>query len=277
MKQLALSVVIPVYNEEKYIKKCLDALLASLKPRDEVIIVNNNSTDKTAQVVKKYGRKVRLLNEKKQGQVFAQRKGFMAAKNSYVARIDADSIVEPNWRDVIATSFKDPSVDAISGPGTSYDVFFKKLSYLTIKYWLFKSNRLIAGFYPMWGSNFVVRRQALHDALPLTTPRPDIWEDIDLAVQLWALDKKIQYVDNLNVTFSNRNGVNQTPATAIRYQLRAPKTYYISGLRLVSVLSFVERLLMLSLGMVPYLLERTMQAVKHIGRYKPGYKPSTWV
>ena len=52
--KLTLSIVIPVFNEQRYIKACLDSIAAQTVKPDEVIVVDNNSTDKTVQIAKKY-------------------------------------------------------------------------------------------------------------------------------------------------------------------------------------------------------------------------------
>ena len=63
---MKVSVVIPVYNEKKRIKKCLDSLLSQSEKPDEIIVVDNNSTDSTVSIVRKY-KGVNLVHEKKQG------------------------------------------------------------------------------------------------------------------------------------------------------------------------------------------------------------------
>ena len=65
----AISVVIPAFNEEKYLPACLEALKKQTFKNYELIVVDNNSTDKTAQIAKKFG--ARVVKEKKQGRNMA--------------------------------------------------------------------------------------------------------------------------------------------------------------------------------------------------------------
>src|ERR1035437_9820650 len=88
---MKVSVVIPAYNEEKYIGACLDSLMDQKEKPDEIIVVNNNSTDNTAKIVKKYP--VRLINEEQQGMIPARNRGFNEAKFEIIARTDADTIL----------------------------------------------------------------------------------------------------------------------------------------------------------------------------------------
>src|ERR1035437_9021599 len=96
IKPLTLAIVIPVYNEEFYLKACLNSIAKQTVAPDEVIVVDNNSTDKSVQIAKSY-KFVKLLHEKRQHQVFAQATGFNAIKSDIIGRIDADSILPPDW------------------------------------------------------------------------------------------------------------------------------------------------------------------------------------
>ncbi|MFZ7104635.1 MAG: glycosyltransferase family 2 protein [Peptococcaceae bacterium] len=85
-----VSAVIPAYNEEKYINHVIEILL-NVKELKEIIIVNDGSTDETAQVVKKYP--VNLIElPVNSGKGGAMLKGATAAKNDYILFLDADLI-----------------------------------------------------------------------------------------------------------------------------------------------------------------------------------------
>lgn len=95
---LKISVIIPVYNAEKYLERCVNSVLESLgRMRGEVILVNNNSTDRSAEIIaefyKKYPKVVRGLECAPKGGAAARNCGFKAAKGEYVWFIDADDAV----------------------------------------------------------------------------------------------------------------------------------------------------------------------------------------
>lgn len=91
-----ISVVIPIYNEEKFIGHCLDALnLQTVKPY-EIIVVNNNCTDLSLEIIKKYGN-VKVINEPKQGLSYARNTGYSFASGDVIARLDADTFVYNNF------------------------------------------------------------------------------------------------------------------------------------------------------------------------------------
>lgn len=111
-----ISVVIPAYNEEKYLPKCLKSLKnQNFKGDYEIIVVDNNSTDNTQKIAKKEGAKV--VFEAKKGVCFARQKGTKKARGEIVVSTDADCIFPKNWLLNIYKSFKeDPKVVAVVGP-----------------------------------------------------------------------------------------------------------------------------------------------------------------
>lgn len=115
-----ISVIIPAYNEEKLISPCLESVKnQSYKAPYEIIVVDNNSIDKTVEITKKYN--VKVVGEKQQGVIFAKQKGLMSAKGDIVAILDADSIAPPNWLNQISQSLTASAVVAVAGPFKIYD------------------------------------------------------------------------------------------------------------------------------------------------------------
>ncbi len=93
---LSLSLVIPAYNEERHLAACLDAVSRQAVMPSEVIVVDNNSTDRTAEIARSYPF-VRVVQEPRQGIVFARNAGFDAARGDIIGRIDADTIIPSDW------------------------------------------------------------------------------------------------------------------------------------------------------------------------------------
>ena len=91
-----VSIVIPAYNEERYLPACLDAIAAQTIKPFEVIVVDNNSSDSTAKIAAQYPF-VRVVNEPRRGIGFARNAGFNAAAGDIIGRIDADTHVPASW------------------------------------------------------------------------------------------------------------------------------------------------------------------------------------
>ncbi len=91
-----ISVIIPAFNEELYIGNCLSSLMKQQGCSDfEVVVVDNNSTDNTAKIVKKYP--VKLVTEKVSGVVKARQCGLSKAKGNIIVSTDADCVFKPYW------------------------------------------------------------------------------------------------------------------------------------------------------------------------------------
>jgi glycosyltransferase involved in cell wall biosynthesis len=91
-----VSVIIPVYNAEKYLKDCIESLLRQTLPELEFIFVNDGSKDTSAQIIASYqatDSRITLINQPNQGVSVARNKGISIAKGEYIGFVDADDYV----------------------------------------------------------------------------------------------------------------------------------------------------------------------------------------
>lgn len=95
-KRLSVSVVIPVYNAGVYIKAALESVIAQSWPVDEVIVVDDGSTDDTVAQAGKYSGRITLLQQKNMGPAAARNRGVREATGALVAFLDADDIWLPD-------------------------------------------------------------------------------------------------------------------------------------------------------------------------------------
>lgn len=220
---LTLSIVIPVYNEERYIGACLDSIASqSVKPL-EVLVVDNNSTDKTIQVASKYPF-VKVLHEKRQHQVFAQATGFNEAKADILGRIDADSILPPDWTTKITAAFEaDSQLMAVTGGADPYDVPLKWLGSAIFHGYIYLAG-LIGGQRMLWGANCALRASAWQKIKNKVMMRPDIWEDYDMAFCL-KVHGKIGYIPN-NLMGVSFRAMHTSFKQHVSYQFRSVRTFY---------------------------------------------------
>lgn len=93
----SVSVVMPVYNAEKYLREAIDSILAQTYKDFEFIIINDGSTDCTKEIIQSYSdpRIIYLENERNSGICVTLNKGLDAARGRYIARMDADDISLP--------------------------------------------------------------------------------------------------------------------------------------------------------------------------------------
>jgi glycosyltransferase involved in cell wall biosynthesis len=97
MKNRSVSVIIPAYNVENSLAKCIDSVFSQVLQPEEVIVVNDGSTDKTVDVVKAYGQRVVYIEQENQGQGGARNAGLAKAEGQYIAFLDADDFWDPHF------------------------------------------------------------------------------------------------------------------------------------------------------------------------------------
>lgn len=202
MSLKTLSLIIPAYNEERHLSACLDFVAAQTQMPDEVIVVDNNSTDQTAEVASRYPF-VTLISESRQGIVFARNAGFNAAKSDIIGRIDADTHLPKNWCAEVRkfyTTEKNQN-NALTGGGYFYNV---KIPSRGVGGWMlseiaFRFNRFIMGHYILWGSNMAFTRKQWHKVKNDTCLEVDIHEDLDLAIHLNREGYEVTYMAGLKV------------------------------------------------------------------------------
>ena len=128
---------------------------------DEVLVIDNNCSDKTIQIAKTYPF-VTVIKEKTQGLIAARNTGFSRAKGQILGRIDADSMIRPDWVETVQASFAaDQELQGVSGLSLTYALPFKKgAKHTTISkaymYYIEADYRINV----MWGANMAVRKAA---------------------------------------------------------------------------------------------------------------------
>ena len=85
-----ISAVIPAYNNAGFVGRAIDSVLAQSRAADEIIVVDDGSTDNTADIVRSYGQQVRYIHQENAGASVARNTGIEAAKCEWIAFLDAD-------------------------------------------------------------------------------------------------------------------------------------------------------------------------------------------
>jgi len=110
-----ISVIIPVYNGEKILARCLASLQSQTIPRDkyEIIVVDDGSKDGTRKVAE--GFNVNVISQKNQGPAAARNIGVKTAKGNIALFIDADCAAAPNWIEEMTKPFSNPDIVGVKG------------------------------------------------------------------------------------------------------------------------------------------------------------------
>ncbi|MAD17363.1 MAG: hypothetical protein CL579_15040 [Alteromonadaceae bacterium] len=110
-----VSVVIPVYNSEKYISDCIDSVLAQTYTHFEIIVVNDGSTDSSLEILKSYQKnsKIKLLEIEKSGQSVARNIGIERAKGKYLIFLDSDDCWKNNTLNIAVSLAEKKQLDMV--------------------------------------------------------------------------------------------------------------------------------------------------------------------
>ena len=95
-----LSIIIPVYNSEKYLEECLNSVLNQTLKDIEIICVNDGSTDNSLKILENIAAqdlRVRIINQENKGQGNARNAGLEAANGDYVGFVDSDDFISPDF------------------------------------------------------------------------------------------------------------------------------------------------------------------------------------
>ncbi|NNF13911.1 MAG: glycosyltransferase [Gemmatimonadetes bacterium] len=89
------SVVIPVYNKERYLVETIDSVLAQTLPPEEIVVIDDGSTDRSAEIAASYGSQVHLIRQSNSGESVARNEGIEASTGEWIALLDGDDVWEP--------------------------------------------------------------------------------------------------------------------------------------------------------------------------------------
>jgi glycosyltransferase involved in cell wall biosynthesis len=113
---MKISVVIPVYNTERYIAEAIDSVLAQSRPPDEIIVVDDGSTDRTLAILAQFVPRIVVVRQAHSGPAIALNRGIMRATGDYLAFNDADDIWLPEkLLQQCALMSNEPEIDAVFG------------------------------------------------------------------------------------------------------------------------------------------------------------------
>lgn len=120
-----VSVIIPVYNAEPYLKQCLDSVLAQTFKNIEIIIINDCSADNSSQIIEDYrktdGRIISISLEKNAGPGNARNEGIKAANGKYIVFIDSDDWITDDYVETLYNNIEKYNCDMVSANFYIYD------------------------------------------------------------------------------------------------------------------------------------------------------------
>ncbi len=111
-----VSVLVPIYNVERYLERCLESLRDQTFGDFEVVCLNDGSTDRSREIVQRYveaDRRFRVIDKENSGYGASMNRGLDAARGSYVAILESDDFFEPNALEVLHSVAESASADVV--------------------------------------------------------------------------------------------------------------------------------------------------------------------
>ncbi|WP_418968999.1 glycosyltransferase family 2 protein [Alloscardovia omnicolens] len=202
---LTVSIVIPTWNESRRIMSCLRNATTQTQQAHEIIVVDNNSTDNTRELVQQFinehpGTPVRLTQQTElQGLIPTRNKGLDMATGDIVARIDADCMIKPNWVEIVSLFFTShPHTAGVTGSVCYYDMPLPPVGQFFDS--LVREKQYSADGMPLlFGSNMAMRKSVWDQIRPLVCEdREDVFhEDIDCSLHIFELGMTTQFCSNM--------------------------------------------------------------------------------
>ena len=129
-----ISVIVPVYNVEKYLEECLDSIQKQTYSDIEVILVNDGSLDNSKDICEKYCKednRFKLINQANQGQSVARNHGVAASTGEFIAFVDSDDIIRQDYLEVLIR-YMSEEVDIVESQFTVHKKEFFNENYKEI-------------------------------------------------------------------------------------------------------------------------------------------------
>ncbi len=114
---MLLTIIIPVFNTEKYLNSCLESILVQMSDSCEIILINDGSADSSGKICDEFSssyNNITVIHQKNSGVSTARNKGIRAATGRYITFVDSDDLLEKDWLNVLHTTISAGESDMVT-------------------------------------------------------------------------------------------------------------------------------------------------------------------
>lgn len=231
---MRLSVIVPIYNAEKYLRKCMESILRQTFEDFEIILINDGSTDESGDICEEYSgrdKRIEYLRQENQGVVRTRQRGIACAHGEYVTFVDADDYIDSEmYSDIFESIYggngdwtdecEKKSPDIVAYDITEEDGDNSKISRNHIEEGYYCEGELVKDIYPQMLStrpffsfrilptvfSKLFRREFLN-GIPLEISSGITFgEDVSLTFQALVYAKSLQVIRNASYHYIKRSG-----------------------------------------------------------------------
>ena len=200
---MKLSVIVPVYNVEQYLDKCLDSLVNQTLKDIEIIVVNDASPDNSKKIINKYMKKyknIKYYEKENGGQGSARNLGLKYATGEFVAYVDSDDYVDYDMFEKMYNKAKEESANVVICGHKVVDMEGKILDVLYPSIYKDATLDIIYGNMAVW--NKIYKKELIDVDF-----REKLWyEDIDFTAKLLFNEDNVAFVDEALYNYLLRPG-----------------------------------------------------------------------
>lgn len=208
-KKIKLSVIVPCYNVEAYLSKCIDSIINNKVKDMEIILINDGSKDKTLEIINEYNNKysdiITVIDQKNQGLSMARNAGIKIARGEYISFVDSDDYIESGMYQEMLNKASEKNFDIVCcgvnvvypnntlkvGPGFENDCYDKESIKSIMNIW----------YTAAW--NKIYKKELFKDL----QFKKGIWyEDVEFLYRLIPNVNSIGKVDNCYYNYIQRSG-----------------------------------------------------------------------
>lgn len=241
-----ISIIVPIYNVEKYLDRCIQSLLNQTLKEIEIILVDDSSPDNCPQICDEYAQKdsrIKVIHKKNAGLGFARNSGLEIARGEYIAFVDSDDFVDVRMYEILYNTAKQKQCDAIFCgfyKETKQSVFIKVIEAAQYtEYEKTDLKKIIPDFIaspPYSRSEYIhdmsvwhsIYKHSLIDTnhIKFISEREYASEDIPFQIDFLSVANKIAFIPDLLYTYCFNNGSLTKQITKERFY-RIKALYYL--------------------------------------------------
>ena len=253
MNEYLISIIVPIYNAENYLERCITSLINQTYKSLEIILINDGSTDNSRDICNNYAKKdkrIKILNQKNSGVSFARNKGLDTAQGQYICFVDSDDYISQEFVEKmykqVSTNKADLAICNINNVSNKGIKSQNSLSYknnIITKEDYYKNINSFGGF--LWNKIFkknVIGNLRLEEDIYYCEDELFVINYVEKCTRITCLQEPLYfYCTHLNSLSSWKDGWNEKKITIInakqksldilnKYPFSIYKNYYLKYL-----------------------------------------------
>lgn len=117
MEKERISVIVAVYNVEKYLSKCIESILNQTYKNLEIILIDDGSSDKSGDICDSYAKqdsRIKVIHRENKGIAYTRNEGLDTAKGDYITFVDSDDYIHPQMYELMMRKLREQNADVVA-------------------------------------------------------------------------------------------------------------------------------------------------------------------